>query len=113
MLFLTLSLKCDDCRKDSNKACRFPGADALRSELEHFVAKHAKRPGLHTLPEAAALLATPAAANSGTATLQTLQNWAVAPLLQACAPMLISWNVHQKPRILGPRNKPGESCWAL
>ena len=65
--------------------CRFPGADALRSELEHFVAKHAQRPGLHTLPEAAALLATPAAAKSGDGALQALKNWAPAPLLQACA----------------------------
>ena len=51
------------------------------------MAKHAKRPGLHTLPEAASLLATPDAAKSGTDTLQTLQNWAPAPLLQACAPL--------------------------
>ena len=71
----------------SGTSCRFPGADALRSELENFVAKHAKRPGLHTLPEAASLLATPAAAKSGTDTLQTLQNWAPAPLLQACTPL--------------------------
>lgn len=70
-------------------ACRFPGAEALRSDLEALVAKHAQRPSLHTLSGAAALLATPAAARSGNGTLQALQHWAAAPLLQVCLTSLM------------------------
>ncbi len=46
------------------------------------MAKHALRPSLHTLPGAAALLATPAVARSSNGRLQALQHWAPAPLLQ-------------------------------
>lgn len=47
---------------------------------------------LQELPEAAALLATPAAAKSGGGALSNLKDWAPAPLLQVIA--LFRHHVH-------------------
>lgn len=62
--------------------CRFPPEASLRQLLEQIVAANAAQQRLQELPDAAALLATPAAAKSGDGALSNLKDWAPAPLLQ-------------------------------
>lgn len=64
-------------------ARRFPGASAIRTELQRLVAEGAGEPAVQGLPEAAPLLATPAAAKANAPQLQHLAVWAPLPLLEA------------------------------
>ncbi|BDA51126.1 phosphatidylinositol 4-kinase alpha [Coccomyxa sp. Obi] len=66
---------------------RFPAETSLRQLVEQLVAANAAQARLQELPDAAALLATPAAAKSGDSALSNLKDWAPAPLLQALVMM--------------------------
>lgn len=66
---------------------RYPAVSAVRHALEALVMQHADDPALQQMPEAALLLATPAAVASNSPQLTNLSVWAVCPLLQAMALM--------------------------
>ncbi|EIE19821.1 phosphatidylinositol 3 and 4-kinase family protein, partial [Coccomyxa subellipsoidea C-169] len=66
---------------------RFPVEASLRQQVEVLVVQCSAQARLQALPEAAALLATPAAAKSGDGALSNLKHWAPAPLLQALVMM--------------------------
>ena len=66
---------------------RYPAVAAVRRELEGLVLQHADDPALQELPEAALLLATPAAVTRNVPQLSNLSLWAVCPLLHAMALM--------------------------
>lgn len=64
-------------------ARRFPGAAAIKAELQRLVAQGAGDAAVQNLPEAAPLLATPAAAKANAPQLQHLAVWEPLPLLEA------------------------------
>ena len=66
---------------------RYPAVVAVRRSLEALVMQHADDPALQQMPEAALLLAPPAAVASNSPQLTNLSVWAVCPLLQAMALM--------------------------
>lgn len=66
---------------------RYPAIAAVRRGLEALVMQHADDPTLQQMPEAALLLATPAAVDRDSPQLTNLSVWAVCPLLQAMALM--------------------------
>ena len=66
---------------------RYPAVAAVRRGLEAMVMQHADDAALQQMPEAALLLATPAAVASNAPQLTNLSVWAVCPLLQAMALM--------------------------
>lgn len=66
---------------------RYPAVAAVRRGLEALVMQHADDAALQQMPEAALLLATPAAVASNAPQLTNLSVWAVCPLLQAMALM--------------------------
>ena len=66
---------------------RYPAITAVRRGLEALVMQHADDPALQQMPEAALLLATPAAVASNSPQLANLSVWAVCPLLRAMALM--------------------------
>ncbi|KAL4452207.1 hypothetical protein ABPG75_007869 [Micractinium tetrahymenae] len=78
---------------------RFPGAAAIRAELQKLVAQGAGDPAVQNLPEAATLLATPAAAKANAPQLQHLAVWAPLPLLEAIE--LAAGPAGRNPAVLG------------
>ena len=66
---------------------RYPAIAAVRRGLEALVMRHADDPALHEMPDAALLLATPAAVARNSPQLTNLSVWSVCPLLQAMALM--------------------------
>ncbi|KAL4857248.1 Phosphatidylinositol 4-kinase alpha 1 [Chlorella vulgaris] len=64
-------------------ARRFPQVPAIKGELQRLVALDAGQEAVQSLPEAALLLATPAAAKANAPQLQHLAEWAPLPLLEA------------------------------
>ena len=98
---------------------RYPTISAVRRGLEALVMQHADDPTLQQMPEAAQLLATPAAVARNSPQLTNLSVWAVCPLLQAMALMAGQAGAHPAVRAYCIRSlqatKPEEVCspWLL
>lgn len=93
---------------------RYPAITAVRRGLEALVIQHSDNPALQQMPEAAQLLATPAAVARNSPQLTSLSVWAVCPLLQAMALMAGQAGAHPAVRAYCIRSlratKPEEVC---
>ena len=59
-----------------------PGVAALRNSVQELIKGHAGDTDVRKIPQAAALLASAAAASDAEGLLSYLRDWAIAPMLQ-------------------------------